>query len=59
MKDQVYISDVAKHVGEEITIKGWLYNIRSSGKLMFPQLRDGSGLIQGVVFKKSVSEAVF
>ncbi len=59
MKDQVYISDVAKHVGEEITIKGWLYNIRSSGKLMFPQLRDGSGLIQGVVFKKSVSEAVW
>jgi asparaginyl-tRNA synthetase len=59
VKDQVYISDVAKHVGEEITIKGWLYNIRSSGKLMFPQLRDGSGIIQGVVFKKSVSEAVW
>lgn len=59
MKDQVYISDVAKHVGKEITIKGWLYNIRSSGKLMFPQLRDGSGIIQGVVFKKSVSEAVW
>jgi len=59
VKDQVYISDVAKHVGKEITIKGWLYNIRSSGKLMFPQLRDGSGIIQGVVFKKSVSEAVW
>ncbi len=59
MKDQVYISDVAKHVGEEITIKGWLYNIRSSGKLMFPQIRDGSGVIQGVVFKKSVAEEVW
>lgn len=59
MKDQVYISDVAKYVGQEITIKGWLYNIRSSGKLMFPQIRDGSGLIQGVVFKKNVSEEVW
>lgn len=59
MKDQVYISDVAKYVGQEITIKGWLYNIRSSGKLMFPQIRDGSGLIQGVVFKKNVSESVW
>jgi len=59
VKDQVYISDVAKYVGQEITIKGWLYNIRSSGKLMFPQIRDGSGLIQGVVFKKNVSEEVW
>ncbi len=59
MKDQVYISDVSKHVGEEITIKGWLYNIRSSGKLMFPQVRDGSGIIQCVVFKKGVSEEVW
>ncbi|MBI4850213.1 MAG: asparagine--tRNA ligase [Acidobacteria bacterium] len=59
MKGQVYISDVAKHVGEEITIKGWLYNIRSSGKLMFPQLRDGSGIIQGVVFKKNIPESVW
>src|SRR5882757_8306903 len=56
---QTFIRDVSKHVGEEITIKGWLYNIRSSGKLMFPQIRDGSGIIQGVVFKKSVSEDVW
>jgi asparaginyl-tRNA synthetase len=55
----VYIEDVSKHVGEEITIKGWLYNIRSSGKLMFPQLRDGTGIIQGVVFKKNVPEQVW
>lgn len=59
MKDQVYISDIAKHVGQEVTIKGWLYNIRSSGKLMFPQLRDGSGIIQGVLFKKNVSETIW
>ncbi|HVF91468.1 MAG TPA: asparagine--tRNA ligase [Blastocatellia bacterium] len=57
--DQTYIKDVSKHVGEEITIKGWLYNQRSSGKLIFPQIRDGSGTIQGVVFKKNVPERVW
>jgi len=57
--NQTYIRDVSKHVGEEVTLKGWLYNMRSSGKLMFPQVRDGSGIIQGVVFKKSVSEQVW
>ena len=57
--EQTYIRDVSKHVGEEITIKGWLYNMRSSGKLMFPQIRDGSGVIQGVVFKKNVPEQVW
>jgi asparaginyl-tRNA synthetase len=56
---RVYIEDVSRHVGEEITIKGWLYNIRSSGKLMFPQIRDGSGIIQGVVFKKNLPEQVW
>ena len=56
---QTYIRDVSKHVGEEITLKGWLYNMRSSGKLMFPQIRDGSGIIQGVVFKKNVPEQVW
>ena len=57
--DQIYIKDISKHVGEEITIKGWLYNQRSSGKLIFPQIRDGSGTIQGVVFKKNVPERVW
>src|SRR5215510_3862587 len=56
---QTYIRDVSKHDAEEITIKGWLYNLRSSGKLMFPQIRDGSGIIQGVVFKKNVPEQVW
>jgi asparaginyl-tRNA synthetase len=50
---------VSKHAGEEVTIKGWLYNMRSSGKLIFPQIRDGSGIIQGVVFKKNVPEQVW
>src|SRR5689334_12661939 len=57
--DQTYIRDLAGHVGEEVTIKGWLYNIRSSGKLKFPQIRDGSGIIQGVVSKRDVSEQVW
>jgi asparaginyl-tRNA synthetase len=57
--DQTYIRDVSKHAGQEVTIKGWLYNMRSSGKLMFPQIRDGSGIIQGVVFKKNVPERVW
>jgi len=57
--NRTYIRDVSKHDGEEITIKGWLYNLRSSGKLMFPQIRDGSGIIQGVAFKKNVSEQLW
>jgi asparaginyl-tRNA synthetase len=53
---QTYINQLSKHIGEEVTLKGWLYNLRSSGKLMFPQLRDGTGIVQGVILKKNVSE---
>lgn len=53
---QTYISEIPKHLGGEITIKGWLYNKRSSGKLGFLEIRDGSGIIQGIVSKKDVSE---
>lgn len=55
----VYIEKISEYVDLEITIKGWLYNIRSAGKLMFPILRDGTGMIQGVVSKKDVSEKVW
>ena len=55
----IYIEKISEFVEKEITIKGWLYNIRSAGKLMFPQLRDGTGIIQGVVSKKDVSEKVW
>jgi asparaginyl-tRNA synthetase len=54
-----YIDKIADYVGQEVTIKGWLYNIRTSGKLMFPQFRDGTGFIQGVVSQKEVSEKVW
>src|SRR4051812_49811088 len=40
------ISSLAAHEGEVVTLKGWLYNIRSSGKLLFPMFRDGTGVIQ-------------
>ncbi|MGB7921825.1 MAG: asparagine--tRNA ligase [Pyrinomonadaceae bacterium] len=54
-----YINQLSKHVGEEVTLKGWLYNMRSSGKLLFPQLRDGTGLAQCVVVKKAVAPEVW
>lgn len=53
------IKDLGKHVGEEVTLKGWLYNKRSSGKIKFLILRDGTGLLQCVFFKGSVPEEVF
>ncbi len=56
---QTYINELKDKIGEEITLKGWLYNSRSSGKLVFPQLRDGTGIVQCVVFKGNVSEEVF
>ncbi|MBU0559933.1 MAG: asparagine--tRNA ligase [Bacteroidetes bacterium] len=59
MKPKIYISDLGKHVGEEVTLKGWLFNKRSSGKVKFLILRDGSGYLQCVVFKGNVSEEVF
>ena len=59
MKDRVYISDVSKHADQEVKIHGWLYNKRSSGKLWFLQVRDGSGIIQAVVFKGDVSAEIF
>jgi asparaginyl-tRNA synthetase len=56
---QTYIKDLSKHVGEEVILKGWLYNMRSSGKLLFPQLRDGTGIVQCVVPKNSVAPEVW
>ncbi|HJQ36456.1 MAG TPA: asparagine--tRNA ligase [Thermoanaerobaculia bacterium] len=52
----VRIKDLPRHVGEKVTVDGWLYNKRTSGKLQFPIIRDGSGYLQCVVFKKEVSE---
>ncbi|MBS1518672.1 MAG: asparagine--tRNA ligase [Bacteroidetes bacterium] len=57
--ERVYINRIPDYVDQEVTIKGWLYNIRSSGKLMFPEFRDGTGIIQGVVVKSAVSEKIW
>ncbi|CAN5227568.1 asparagine--tRNA ligase [soil metagenome] len=53
---QTYINELKNHIGEEVTLKGWLYNSRSSGKLVFLQLRDGTGIVQCVVFKPNDEE---
>lgn len=53
------INQVYKHVGEEVTIGAWVANKRSSGKIAFLQLRDGTGFIQGVVVKAEVEESIF
>jgi len=55
----VEIRNVANHAGQEVIIQGWLYNLRESGKLLFPLFRDGSGVIQGVVVKGAVPPEVF
>lgn len=56
--NQTYINELKNQIGAEVTLKGWLYNSRSSGKLVFLQLRDGTGIVQCVVFKGN-SEEVF
>jgi asparaginyl-tRNA synthetase len=53
------IAEIGKHEGQSVTLRGWLYNLRASGKLLFPQFRDGSGVIQGVVPKNAVTPEVF
>ena len=54
--NQTYINELKNHIGAEVTLKGWLYNSRSSGKLVFLQLRDGTGIVQCVVFKPANEE---
>ena len=59
MSPWVYIEDIGRHEGETVTLKGWLYNKRSSGKLHFLQVRDGTGIVQCVVFKNDVPAEQF
>jgi len=53
------IHDIGQYEGREVTVRGWLYNLRESGKLLFPQIRDGSGVIQGILAKNQVSPELF
>ena len=56
---RVWVEDVHRHVDQEVTLRGWLYARRSSGKLHFLQVRDGTGTIQCVTFVKDVSPEAF
>jgi asparaginyl-tRNA synthetase len=56
---RVRIADAGKHAGESIEIAGWLYNLRRSGKIIFPLIRDGSGTMQCVGLKAELPEALF
>ncbi|MBV9182185.1 MAG: asparagine--tRNA ligase, partial [Acidobacteria bacterium] len=53
------IADVGQHENQLVRLQGWVYNLRESGKLLFPIFRDGSGVIQGVVAKNAVAAEVF
>lgn len=55
----VTIANLGEHIGQTVTLRGWLYNLRSSGKLLFPTFRDGTGTVQGIVPKAAVPEQVF
>jgi len=56
---RITISQAAQHLGEPVELAGWLYNLRSSGKICFPQIRDGSGLMQCVAVKAQLPEETF
>jgi asparaginyl-tRNA synthetase len=59
MGTRIYIEDLSRCVGETVAISGWVYNKRSSGKIRFVVVRDGTGLMQAVVVKSNVSEEIF
>jgi asparaginyl-tRNA synthetase len=56
---RIRIEDAGRHAGEPVEIAGWLYNLRKSGKIVFPLLRDGTGTMQCVAVKANLDEAVF
>ena len=58
MISHVYIKDLAQYVGQSVTLKGWLYNKRSSGKVKFLVLRDGTGYLQCIVLEKPQEQLV-
>jgi asparaginyl-tRNA synthetase len=59
MITRYHIDKIQSYVGQEVTIKGWLYNSRTSGKILFLQVRDGTGIIQGVISQKEVMPKVW
>jgi len=57
--ERIAIAEAGKHAGETVEIAGWLYNLRSGGKICFPQVRDGSGTMQCVAVKSALPEELF
>ncbi len=55
----VFIKDIEKYIGQEVRLKGWVRNIRHSGKLLFIILRDGTGEVQTVAFQPDLGEEAF
>ncbi|MBN1639744.1 MAG: asparagine--tRNA ligase, partial [Anaerolineae bacterium] len=55
----IRIQDIAQHVGQEVTIRGWLYAKTGKGRLLFLRVRDGTGIVQAVAFEKEVSPDIF
>jgi asparaginyl-tRNA synthetase len=59
LTEHIYIEDIAAHAGQEVTLKGWLYNKTDKGKLQFLLVRDGTGITQAVVFEGDVPPEMF
>src|SRR5512138_2456115 len=59
MAEQISVSQISKYVGQEVTLKGWVYNRTDKGKLCFLLVRDGTGFIQCVAFKGDLDEQLF
>jgi asparaginyl-tRNA synthetase len=59
MANHTFISDIQNHIDQDVTIKGWVYNKTHKGKLVFLMVRDGTGVIQAVIFKNDVPEEIF
>ena len=55
----IFVKDIAQYVGQEVKVKGWVRNIRHSGKLLFIIFRDGTSEVQAVAFKPDLGEEAF
>ncbi|MFH2136186.1 MAG: OB-fold nucleic acid binding domain-containing protein, partial [Patescibacteria group bacterium] len=55
----ILLKDIANYLDQEVEIRGWIYNFRSSGSIFFLQVRDGSGFVQAIVSKKEVAPEVW
>jgi asparaginyl-tRNA synthetase len=59
MAQKIFLKNLRDHVGQEIMMEGWMFNKRGAGKIYFLELRDGTGIVQGIVFVKAVTPEVF